>query len=170
MAHTNPQPLLKGRLSALLLAFCIPVVQCISENATEIDIISPAANGRYRVNADRGLAVVIAVQNKAAGADPAQWSFDWEVKTKSSASSNFFSDSGSIGTPQFAVHPVFDIQTGEAVSGYRGCCAGGEDLEYHVVVPCDADAESQEYGSGNAAISLGWLGCVGHGIDVGRVM
>ena len=52
----------------------------LSETSYEVDIISPSPGGRYRVNLDRGIAVVIAAQNKAAALRYG-WRFHWEARS-----------------------------------------------------------------------------------------
>ena len=66
-------------LSTLLLSL-LSVQTAAQSNTTatsmEVDLISPVANGIYRVNPDRGLAVLVAIQNRHLG-DPADWRFEW---------------------------------------------------------------------------------------------
>ena len=84
-----------------------------SNNSIEVDIISPTAGGRYRVNQDRGIAVVIAVQNKRA-TERYGWHFDWEVRSvKSDPSGKYlyqYLDLGGIGEKDDGLYPTFDIQ------------------------------------------------------------
>ncbi|KAK1759926.1 hypothetical protein QBC47DRAFT_438218 [Echria macrotheca] len=89
-------------IPALLLA-----TPCSAANTTvELDIITPLANGRYRVNPNRGLGVVIAVQNEPI-AGPHKWRFDWTV---SSTTPGLFADTGSIGVPQSFYQPGYPLQ------------------------------------------------------------
>ncbi|KAK3369384.1 hypothetical protein B0T24DRAFT_596132 [Lasiosphaeria ovina] len=106
-------------LSALLVAALGPAPAWSAGNATmELDLISPVAGSRYRVNPDTGLAVIIAVQNKAVG-DPHKWRFDWTVSSTTRTSSGLltFADTGSIGTPQSFYQPAVTVQDGDPFIG-----------------------------------------------------
>ncbi|KAK5652327.1 hypothetical protein OQA88_10677 [Cercophora sp. LCS_1] len=103
----------KWRFLSLLLLLAWPV-SCLTNTSMEIDIITPTPNGWHRVNPDRGLGVVIAVQNKAAG-DPAQWRFDWTV-IPAQDSPHRFGDSGSIGFPE-RTDPSYPLSTDDPFIG-----------------------------------------------------
>lgn len=55
----------------------------------EVDLIAPLANGTYRVNPSRGLAVLVAIQNRHLG-DPAAWRFEWSAMRLSPARPRFY--------------------------------------------------------------------------------
>ncbi|KAK0737968.1 hypothetical protein B0T18DRAFT_394346 [Schizothecium vesticola] len=82
MSSNPPRWRARYPLSILLLLLSLFSVQpaCAQSNTTatsmEVDLISPVANGVYRINPDRGLAVIVAIQNRQHG-DPADWRFEW---------------------------------------------------------------------------------------------
>lgn len=67
-------------LTATLLAIAAwpRLAPAMSNNAFEVDIISPAAGGRYRINQYRGIGIVIAIQNPRV-AEKNGWEFSWTV-------------------------------------------------------------------------------------------
>jgi len=92
----------------------------LSNNSIEIDIISPAAGGHYRINPSRGLAVVVAVQNKRA-TDRYGWSFSYQIRsvTNSTADTAAWPGQsayfvlGGIGGGFQGIEPNFTIQNDE---------------------------------------------------------
>lgn len=88
---SDPHPLrARHLLSTLLLLSLLPIQPTAQSNTTmELDLISPLANGTYRVNPSLGLAVLIAIQNRHLG-DPAAWSFEWSALRLSPALPRFF--------------------------------------------------------------------------------
>ncbi|KAK3376587.1 hypothetical protein B0T24DRAFT_222644 [Lasiosphaeria ovina] len=96
-----------------------PVRSARSVNSTEIDLISPVAGGRYRVNPDTGLAVVLAVQNRQA-ADYHNWTLSWSISSANRTytwwGSHAWGTFSDFGTPQ-DLDTSFTIQDGDPVIG-----------------------------------------------------
>ncbi|KAK1826654.1 hypothetical protein QBC39DRAFT_292880, partial [Podospora conica] len=83
--------------SALLLVSLVAVPSSAQSNTSmEVDLISPVPNGRYRVNPDRGFAVLVAIQNREHG-DPAGWRFEWHAIRRDPARPRFFT-SGTVSS------------------------------------------------------------------------
>ncbi|KAK5659461.1 hypothetical protein OQA88_662 [Cercophora sp. LCS_1] len=98
MSNRDPFQWVDALVTTLLLFLSFDQCNALSNTSYEIDIISPTAGGRYRVNLDRGIGVVVAVQNKHA-AERFGWNFSWQVRshanrTESEGRSVYFSLGG----------------------------------------------------------------------------
>jgi hypothetical protein len=96
-----------------LLSLLILCAVTLVAGTVEVDIISPVAGGRYRVNPDRGLGVVITVQNKDV-ADTYGWKLAWKVTSTAVNAIGVldFAAFGDIGAPQ-SYEPSYVIDGGD---------------------------------------------------------
>ncbi|KAK3315654.1 hypothetical protein B0H66DRAFT_347875 [Apodospora peruviana] len=95
---------------------CLSLCQAanLSNTSYEVDIISPTPGGRYRVNVDRGIAVVVAVQNKLA-AHRYGWRLEWQARSpEHDPTGNFwkFVSFGNIGSVEgkLGIYARHDLQ------------------------------------------------------------
>lgn len=92
MSSDLPRCSARCPLSTLLLLFIslLSLHTAAQPNTTmEVDLITPLANGTYRVNPSRGLAVLVAIQNRHLG-DPAAWRFEWSAMRLSPSRPRFY--------------------------------------------------------------------------------